>query len=85
MYTSEISLVKYYYFERARTKGGERLDSKTVSWEIRAGFLLSTKWKFFRRFNVKLGRQDIFKPTTGNESLHQGGNDNSVKIVTFAT
>ena len=36
-------------------------------------------------FNVKEGRENIFKPTTGNESLHQDSNDNSVRIVNFAT
>jgi len=36
-------------------------------------------------FNAKVGREDIFKPTTGNDSLHQDCNDNSVRIVNFAT
>ena len=36
-------------------------------------------------FNAKLGREDIFKPTVGNESLHQDRNDNGVRIVNFAT
>jgi hypothetical protein len=27
-------------------------------------------------FNAKVGREDIFKPATGNESLHQISNDN---------
>jgi hypothetical protein len=35
--------------------------------------------------NAKLGRGDIFKPKTGNENLHQGSNDSSVRIVNFAT
>jgi len=35
-------------------------------------------------FNTKLGREDIFKPTNGNESLHQDSNDNGVRIVNFA-
>jgi exonuclease III len=35
--------------------------------------------------NVKFGRKDIFKPTIGNESLHQDGNKNGVRIVNFAT
>jgi len=36
-------------------------------------------------FNAKVGRENIFKPTFGNESLHQHINDNGVRIVTFAT
>jgi len=36
-------------------------------------------------FNAKVGRENIFKPTIGNESLHQHSNDNGVRIVTFAT
>jgi hypothetical protein len=36
-------------------------------------------------FNSKLGRDSIFKPTVGNESLHQDGNDNGVRVVTAAT
>jgi len=37
-------------------------------------------------FNAKLGREDIFKPTIGNEILHQDSNDNNdngVRIVNF--
>jgi hypothetical protein len=30
-------------------------------------------------FNVKVGRKDIFKPTTENENLHEISNDNAVK------
>ena len=36
-------------------------------------------------FNAKVGREGIFKPTTGNDSLHQDSNDNGVRIVNFAT
>jgi len=36
-------------------------------------------------FNAKLGTENIFKPTTGNESLHQDNNDNGVRIVNYAT
>jgi hypothetical protein len=35
--------------------------------------------------NAKVGRENIFKQTTGNESLHQDSNDNGVRIVKFAT
>jgi hypothetical protein len=36
-------------------------------------------------FNAKVGREHIFKPTIGNESLHKIGNDNGVRVVNFAT
>jgi len=36
-------------------------------------------------FNAKVGRENIFKPTIGNESLPQDSNDNGVRIVNFAT
>jgi len=36
-------------------------------------------------FNAEVGRENIFKPTIGNESQHQDSNDNGVRIVNFAT
>jgi hypothetical protein len=36
-------------------------------------------------FNVKIGRENIFKPTIGNEGLHKISNDNGVRVVNFAT
>jgi len=36
-------------------------------------------------FNAKVGRENIFKLTIGNDSLHQDSNDNGVRIVNFAT
>jgi hypothetical protein len=36
-------------------------------------------------FNAKVGREDIFKPTIGNERLHEISNDNGVRLVNFAT
>jgi hypothetical protein len=33
--------------------------------------------------NAKVGREDIFKPTIGNESLHEISND-GVRVVNFA-
>jgi len=38
-----------------------------------------------RYFNAKMARQDIFKPTSGNDSLHQDSNDNGVRIINSAT
>jgi hypothetical protein len=35
--------------------------------------------------NAKEGREDIFKPTIGNESLHEISNDNRVRVANFAT
>jgi hypothetical protein len=36
-------------------------------------------------FNAKVGREDIFKPTIMNESLHEISNDNGFRLVNFAT
>ena len=35
--------------------------------------------------NTKVGRENIFKPTTGNERLHQDNIDIGVRIVNIAT
>jgi hypothetical protein len=34
-------------------------------------------------FNDKVGREDIFKLTIGNESLHKISNENGVTVVSF--
>ena len=36
-------------------------------------------------FNAKVGRENIFKATIGQESLHQDSNDYGVGLVNFAT
>jgi hypothetical protein len=36
-------------------------------------------------FNSKVGREDFFRPTIGNESFHEISNDNGVRLVNFAT
>ncbi|PNF35562.1 hypothetical protein B7P43_G03720 [Cryptotermes secundus] len=38
-----------------------------------------------RDFTAKVGREDIFKQTIGNESLHEISNDNGDRVVNFAT
>jgi exonuclease III len=35
----------------------------------------------FGDLNAKVERENIFKPTIGNESLHEESNDNGVRIV----
>jgi hypothetical protein len=35
-------------------------------------------------FNAKVDREDIFKPTTRNKSLHEITSDNAVTAVNFA-
>jgi hypothetical protein len=36
-------------------------------------------------FKAKVGRGNIFKPTIGNESLHEISNDIGIRVVNFAT
>jgi hypothetical protein len=36
-------------------------------------------------FSAKIGREDIFKPTIENESLHEISNDEGFRVVNFAT
>jgi hypothetical protein len=36
-------------------------------------------------FSAKIRMEDIFKPTFGNESLHEINNDNGARVVNFAT
>jgi exonuclease III len=35
-------------------------------------------------FNAKVSREDIFKPTIANESLHEFSNDHGVRLVNFS-
>jgi hypothetical protein len=34
-------------------------------------------------FNAKMGKENIFKPTIGNESLQEISNDNGIRLVHF--
>jgi hypothetical protein len=35
-------------------------------------------------FSAKIGREDICKPTTANENLHESSIDTAVRVVNFA-
>jgi hypothetical protein len=39
----------------------------------------------FGDLSAKIGMENVFTPTTGNESLHEISNDNGVRVVNFAT
>jgi hypothetical protein len=36
-------------------------------------------------FNAELGKEGIFKPTVGNENLHEISNDNGVRAANVST
>jgi hypothetical protein len=36
-------------------------------------------------FNAKVGREDIFRQTIGNENLQEISNDNRVRVLNFVT
>jgi hypothetical protein len=36
-------------------------------------------------FSAEVGKEDFFKPTIWNESLHKFSNDNGIRVVNFAT
>jgi hypothetical protein len=42
-------------------------------------------FEHFPKYHIKILVGDIFKPTVGNDNVHQDRNDNSVRIVNYAT
>jgi hypothetical protein len=65
------------------TNEDKRNDSKDSFYEEFEQVLLLLVAHVLGNFDAKLGRQNIFKVTIGNESLYEGSNDNSVKVVNF--
>ena len=56
---------------------------KTFLWGITADFRSFSKYHMkvpLGDFNAKSGREDVFKPITGNACLYQGSKDNDVRI-----
>ena len=56
--------------------------------ELKQGFYHFPKYHMkilIGDFNAKVGRENIFKPTIGNDSLHQESNVNGVRSVNFDT
>jgi hypothetical protein len=41
--------------------------------------------KMLLDFNAEVSREDIFKPTTGNDSLHEISNESGIRVVNFTT
>jgi len=61
---------------------------KIVLWGIRAGVRSLPEISYenvIRRLQLKVGRENIFKPTIGQKGLHKDSNDNGVRLVNFAT
>ena len=62
---------KVFFYEELNeiTNNFPKYDKKILLWE----------------FNAKMGREDIFKPTIGNENLHQESNNNGATTTNVGT
>jgi hypothetical protein len=68
----------------------EKIDDVKVSIyevleSVSAKFLKYNTKIFLADFNVKVGKENLFKLTVRNERLHKIRNDNGVRVVYFAT
>jgi hypothetical protein len=75
--------VQYYYFECAAPCEDKGDDVKDRFYEeigrVFDQFLRYDMKILLGHFNAKVGRENIFTPTIGNESLHEIGNDSGVR------
>jgi hypothetical protein len=55
----------------------------TRCWNVYLINSLKTVWKLSGDANAKLRKADIFKPTTGNETLRKINNDNGIRVATL--
>jgi hypothetical protein len=63
-------------------------DSRSFYEELEGGFYHFPKYHMkilLGDINAKVGREDTFKLTIGNENLYQDSNDNGVRVVNCAT
>jgi hypothetical protein len=67
-------------------KGDDSKDSFYEEFEESFNHFLKSHMKILLGdANAKVGKENTFKPTIWNESLHQDSNDNGVRVVNFAT
>jgi hypothetical protein len=89
IHNTKRSLVSYHCSERSCPKQDKIDDVKDSFYEeFECVFDKFPKYQMkilLLDFNAKVGREDIFKPTIANKSLHEISNDNGVRLVNFAT
>ena len=66
-------------------KCGDSKDSFCEELEQVSDHFSKYHMKILLDFNANVGRENIFKLTIGNESLHEDSNDTGVRIVNFTT
>jgi hypothetical protein len=69
----------------SREKGDDSKDSFYEELEEVLYNFPKNHMKILLYFKAKLGRENIFKPTNGNDTLDQNIYDNGVRILNFAT
>jgi hypothetical protein len=70
----------------AEERSDAAVDSIRVKLELVFGHLRKYHVKILLGdFNARLGREDIFKQTSGKGCLHDNNNDSGVTVAVFAT